>query len=114
MKRRSVAWAQDEVDLPLDELPLTKISTTAKYDQDMSEVAASVTIISSEEIPALRLDRLRRVAERDPRSLLRVRSLRRPKASQCHSCWRFSIELERTFQIRRPSVATGPWGLRSS
>lgn len=45
------AKAQDDpVDLPLDELLSTKISTAAKYDQQMSEVAASVTIISSEEI----------------------------------------------------------------
>lgn len=44
------AKAQGDPDLPLDELLSTKISTAAKYDQQMSEVAASVTVISSEEI----------------------------------------------------------------
>jgi iron complex outermembrane receptor protein len=37
-------------DLPLDALLSAKISTAAKYDQQMSEVAASVTVIGSEEI----------------------------------------------------------------
>jgi len=44
------AKAQNDVDLPLDKLLSTKISTAAKHDQQMSEVAASVTVISSEEI----------------------------------------------------------------
>lgn len=44
------AMAQSDENLPLDELLSTKISTAAKYDQQMSEVAASVTVISSEEI----------------------------------------------------------------
>jgi outer membrane receptor protein involved in Fe transport len=44
------ARAQTEMDLPLDKLLSTKISTAAKHDQQMSEVPASVTIISSEEI----------------------------------------------------------------
>jgi iron complex outermembrane receptor protein len=44
------AQAQSSVDLPLDALLSTKISTAAKYDQQMSEIAASVTVISSEEI----------------------------------------------------------------
>jgi outer membrane receptor protein involved in Fe transport len=36
--------------LPLDELLATPISTAAKYDQQMSSVAASVTVITAEEI----------------------------------------------------------------
>src|SRR5436309_2348075 len=39
-----------QVKLPLDELLDTPISTAAKYDQQLSRVAASVTVISAEEI----------------------------------------------------------------
>src|SRR5437763_17013723 len=40
--------AQDN--LPLDKLLETPISTAAKYDQQLSSVAASVTVITAEEI----------------------------------------------------------------
>lgn len=48
----SVLRADDQtpLKLPLDELLATPISTAAKYEQKLSSVAASVTVITSEEI----------------------------------------------------------------
>jgi outer membrane receptor protein involved in Fe transport len=42
--------ATPPADSPLDELLTTPISTAAKYEQNMGDVAASVTVISAEEI----------------------------------------------------------------
>src|SRR5947207_4675081 len=42
--------ADDTAKLPLDKLLETPISTAAKYDQQLSNVAASATVITSEEI----------------------------------------------------------------
>jgi iron complex outermembrane receptor protein len=47
------AWAaalDDTAKLPLDKLLDTPVSTAAKYDQQLSNVAASVTVITAEEI----------------------------------------------------------------
>jgi outer membrane receptor protein involved in Fe transport len=44
------AQAAQPAESPLDELLKTPISTAAKYDQPMSDVAASVTVITAEEI----------------------------------------------------------------
>jgi outer membrane receptor protein involved in Fe transport len=44
------AQAGQPVESPLDELLKTPISTAAKYDQPMSDVAAAVTVITAEEI----------------------------------------------------------------
>jgi hypothetical protein len=41
--------AQEDPRLPLDELLATPISTAAKYEQNLSAVAASATVITSEE-----------------------------------------------------------------
>ena len=46
----AAAGATPDEKLPLDKLLETPISTAAKYDQQLSSVAASVTVITSEEI----------------------------------------------------------------